>query len=392
MALIGLGKIEKKMLPILLASIFCFLNRLLHNCNCSELFKNTLLTNISISGSKIFALIPLFIIKFKFSHKHVTDKEIQIKKNQSVEYLYTDEKAFILKDKWLYILLSVIIFFFNQLLFVVTFEVQSNTSILNILFSSIFYYFIFKIKLFRHHYLSIAFITIIGLVIDLILDNLQEDITERIELFLLRILREILYSLSSVVDKYIMESKFVSLYIIMICHGVFSFVLFIIIALFDHYYHLFPIHNYPEYFNAFDFKELLVLFGVLITQFGLNLFLLVTNKNYSPCHLCIIFIFGQLAYYVDDITEKKNIIVIICLILILFFSLTFNEIILLNFWGLSKNTKGNIIKRAENENDYINKVYTIESINSKAIQLTDKEDKEDKEEKVNELDETQVYQ
>ena len=72
--------------------------------------------------------------------------------------------------------------------------------------------------------------------------------------------------------------------------------------------------------------------------------------------------------------------------------MTFNEIILLNFWGLSKNTKGNIIERAETENDFINKVYTIESINSKAIQLTDKEDKEDKEDKVNELDETQVYQ
>ena len=37
------------------------------------------------------------------------------------------------------------------------------------------------------------------------------------------------------------------------------------------------------------------------------------------------------------------------LILILILSLIFNEIIEINFWGLSKNLKRNIIKRAESE-------------------------------------------
>ena len=42
-------------------------------------------------------------------------------------------------------------------------------------------------------------------------------------------------------------------------------------------------------------------------------------------------------------------IIIICLIFVLFLSLIFNEIIEINFWDLSYNTKINIIKRAELE-------------------------------------------
>ena len=191
-----------------------------------------------------------------------------------------------------------------------------------------------------------------------------------------------LYSLSSVVDKYIMENKFVSLYIMLIYHGVITLVLFIIFAIFDYYF--FGIDNYEEYFSNFNVKELLVLFGVLITQFGLNLFLFMTNKDYSPCHICIIFIFGQLAYYFVEFSPIK-IVVIFCLILILFFSLIFNEIILLNFWGLSYNTKGNIMKRAENDNEAITNVNTFDSFDSNIISLKDKD-------KSSELSDSAVYE
>ena len=114
-----------------------------------------------------------------------------------------------------------------------------------------------------------------------------------------------------------------------------------IISIFVPYHHL---DNFQEYFENFNTKELLVIFGVIITQFGLNLCILITNKNNSPCHIFIIFIFGQLAYYVDF--TGISIVVILCLIFILFLSLIFNEIIEINFWGLSYNTKNNISKRA----------------------------------------------
>ena len=84
----------------------------------------------------------------------------------------------------------------------------------------------------------------------------------------------------------------------------------------------------------------------MITQLGLYLFCLITNKDNSPCHIFIIYAFGQFAYYI----EYPNVALIFCLIFILFMSLIFNEIIEINFCRLSENTRKNIMKRANDEN------------------------------------------
>ena len=61
----------------------------------------------------------------------------------------------------------------------------------------------------------------------------------------------------------------------------------------------------------------------------------------------IILVFGQIAYYMNF--SGYSIIVIIFLIIILFLSLVFNEIIEINICRLSYNTRRNISKRAEIE-------------------------------------------
>ena len=121
-------------------------------------------------------------------------------------------------------------------------------------------------------------------------------------------------------------------------------------------------YDYDEYFNNFNFIELLVILGVIFTQFGINLCSLFTVKDDSPCHIFIMFVFGQLAYYINF--EENSIFVFICLVIILFLSLIFSEIIELNFLRLSFNTKRNIIERAKNE-DYslTKKSDTIDSEN-----------------------------
>ena len=146
-----------------------------------------------------------------------------------------------------------------------------------------------------------------------------------------------------------MEKKFGSVYEILLTNGVITSTLFIIFAIIDH--NFFGIYNYEEYFNNFNGKEVLVIFGLMFTQFGIYLPLFIIDKNNSPCHIFIIFIFGQLAYYIN--LQENLVIVIICLIIILFFSLIFNEIIEINFCGLSHNTKKNISKRAEDEDNMI---------------------------------------
>ena len=348
MAFISIGKIDKNLIPMIAGCIFCFLNRILNQYDGSLLFKNQIMMNIYISTSKLFTIIPFILLKI--NSKKVSSNDIQtIKNQQSLKYMNKSGAKRIIAGKWGFIFLAVMIYFVNQIFFVLTIKVHSNTTILNILITSLFYYLIFKIKLYRHHYLSIILIIIVGFIIDMILGNLLFDIDNNLGLFFFRLLREVLFSLSSVVDKYILEKKFGSVYEILLTNGVITSTLFIIFAIIDH--NFFGIYNYEEYFNNFNTTELLVASGVIITQLGLNVSILFTNKNNSPCHIFIIFIFGQLAYYIDF--SGSNAIVIFCLIIILFLSFVFNEILEINFLGLSDNTKKNISKRAEDEDNMI---------------------------------------
>ena len=204
------------------------------------------------------------------------------------------------------------------------------------------------------------------------LGNLQNDIINNFLFLLLRILREILLSFQYVIVKYIMEIKYVSVYEMCFYNGIINLILLGIFSIIDYYY--FKIDNLEEYFNNFNSKELIVILGVMITQFGLNLSILFTIKNNSPCHVFIIFVFGRLAYYINF--SGYSIIVIICLIFILFLSLIFNEIIEINCFGLSHNTKRNITERSEieSEEDFLSiKNETIDESTEKdedSIELT----------------------
>ena len=156
-----------------------------------------------------------------------------------------------------------------------------------------------------------------------------------------------MYSFHDVIDKYIMEKTFGSVYDIALSNGVITLILFGIFGIFDYYY--FHLDNWQKYFDNFNSTEFLIILGVIITQFGLYLSILFTIKNYSPCHVFIIMVFGQISYYLDF--SSNSIIIIICLIFVLLLSLIFNEIIEINVCGLSNNTKKNIIMRSQTEDD-----------------------------------------
>ena len=350
MAFIGLGKINTNLIPIIVGCVFCFLNRLLNQYEGTSLFKNVMLTNIFISFSDLFTIVPyiIFKVRSKKVYKH-ENKEITPDETQETKFEYLYEESYDIEDdvqgKGKFIVLIGLIFFVNYLIFVYIFALKTNTWIMYILFTSIFYYLFFKSKLYRHHYLSIVIILIIGLVIDFVEGNIQKDFTDNIKLILLSFLRVILLSLDYVLIKYTMEKKYASPYEIGFYNGLINLIIFIVGAVIDHYFY--GRFDYKEYFDSFNGKELLVILGLMVTQFGIYMSLFIIDKKDTPCHIFIVFVFGQLAYYYK-LTEI-SIVSIICLILILFFSLIFNEIIELNFLGLSQNTRKNIINRANTD-------------------------------------------
>ena len=206
MALISLGKIDINLVPILIGCIFCFLNRLSNQYEGTLLLKNAILTNIFISTSKLFTIIPLLILKFR-SNRVISNELQNVNSFNKLVYIYTDKKMEIIQYKGRYILLSAVIFFVQSIFMALAIQIKTNSWIWNILITSIFYYLFFKIKLFKHHYLSIIIIILIGFIIDLVLKNLQNDISDNLTLFLFRVIRVILYSFHDVINKYTKNSS-----------------------------------------------------------------------------------------------------------------------------------------------------------------------------------------
>ena len=168
-------------------------------------------------------------------------------------------------------------------------------------------------------------------------------------MILLSLFGEILYSLQDVINKYIMEKKFCSVYELSLYGGIIYLILLGIFSIFNYYY--FKFDNFEEYTNNFNYIELFVAIGTMITQFGLDISSLFTIKNNTPCHLFIVSAFSQIIVYIDDFSKQK-VIILIFLIFIFLLSLVFNEIIEINCFGLSKNVRRNIMNRALSEDFY----------------------------------------
>ena len=288
MALISLGKIDKNLITILIGCAFCFLNRLLNQYKETLLFINPILTNIYISISRFLTVIPFIILKIKTKSSKSSNNTENVNKN-SIELIYNDNVEENDEGKFKYIILSAFIYLFNSICFAVSFKIQTNSWIWYILIASIFYYMIFKVQLHKHHYVSAILIILIGLIIDLVTENLQKEVVNDLLLLIMKFLKEIFFSLYNVIAKYVMEKKYVSVYEFSFYIGLINLIILIIFSIFDHYY--FGLYNYTDYFNNFNSTEVLVMLGVIISQLGINLTTLFTTKNNSPCLVFIIFVF-----------------------------------------------------------------------------------------------------
>ena len=399
MAFIGFGKIDKNIIPLILGCVFCLLNRILNSAFGNYLLSNVILTNIFISLANTLIIIPYLVYKLiskkidKNKKKEDKDVNNEITKKESKNSTITDQEDDDKKLEYIYnenddienvpgklkfIILIALIFFVNYYLFILTIDIKTNTWTMYIVFTSIFYYLIFKSKLYRHHYLCIGLILIFGIIIDIIEENLLIEAKKKTASFCLSILRVILLSLNYVLIKYTMEKKYVSPYVLGMFIGIINLLLFIIFGILDHFFiHIY--NNYIEYFQNFNASKLLVILGLMSTQLGLYTSLFFIDKNESPCHIFIVFVFGQFGYifwnlrFIQD--GRKIAGIIILLALILFFSLVFNEIIELRFLGFAYNTKRNITERGaiETDNTMLLNNNASDGRTSNTIEMSDKD-------------------
>ena len=254
MAIISLGKIDKNLIPIFVGGILCFLNRLLNQYKNTLLFKNVILSNICISTARFLAGLPYILILIR-SKKEVFIQEDKINKIDLAKFIprfNPQEKVDVSKGKNLYIILTSIINIIQSFLFVHTISIKSNAWTGYIVITAIFYYLFFQIKLYKHHYLSAILILSLGLIIDLVFENLQNDISNNLGIFLLRILREILFSSHDIINKYLFDKKYCSVYELILYIRIIDLIILGLFSIFDIYF--FHLENYNEYFDNLDGK------------------------------------------------------------------------------------------------------------------------------------------
>ena len=347
--LITFGKVNKHIIFPIIGGILKFIFKYLtsistiitHNhgtvlCFCSSL-------GMSLS----FFLFLIYKTKIKsLSPKNRNNNNI--KSALLIELEYNDQLEIIKYHKYLHIFITaILICLLNIASNVYIPKVRVNFWTFDIVFISLFSYLIFRIKIYKHHYICIIIFIVAGIIFDSYLGvyslSNNKDMNH-IKFLILRFLGEIIFSLIIVINKYIMEKKFCSPYELCFYQG------FIGLFLTTIYLLIFP-KNFTNYWENIKSKEVFLFSAFVIIEFLYNIIILITINYYTAFHILICIIISEFQPFFED---SGNFgwtfsIAIIIYTFVFFVLLIFIEVFELNFCGLQVNTKRNIAERAEKE-------------------------------------------
>jgi hypothetical protein len=361
MAIISFGNINKKILFAIFGGIFKLLSDLivkfLRKSKKIEIREHPFILGINAGLGYCISFIPFLI--FKRNYDYLNQKTFDV--DEKLIYNETDDYFLEKREKkfrpWLIIAFCD---FFQKLLSFIYISLY-NFWIFDILFILIFSHFILKMKLYKHHFISLMLIIIFGIIINIIY-NIYEEISEE---FFFKILNtsiiEIIFSLQIVVAKYAMEYKLSSPYEICLFEGVFLLVINLILLIIftfipmseikyiknTKYEGKMYIDNFFQYFSKISYIEVISFIIIMLGRFGFNIFCLLIIKYFTPSHSIIILIIGEVYFAFNDLEPLWRVFIeYFIYALLIFVMLVFLEIIEINLWGLQKNTERNISLRA----------------------------------------------
>ena len=360
MKCINFGDVNKRLLiPIFGGIIRLIYIFLIHRNPKYEIAtKNPFILNIYTSVGMIFSFIPYLILKYRSKTKSISSNASQIQSKLNIEFIHSDlyEEIEIDQSKKYKLIICSSIFDFLQVLLLTIFCIYCNYNlwIFDILFMSLFSSLILKTKLYKHQYFSMIIIIILGFILNIIKYFNLGDTKNKLDPFELsmKLLSEICLSLSMVIVKYNMEKTYCSPYEICIWEGLIGLILNIIILVIVNQLRVtisgieYP-NNFYELFDNYDINDLIICFVELIMNAIYNIVIFVTCDFFTPFHILITSIIKEFYSYLQtDGNLVLNILGICILIFIAFMFLVFVEIIELNFWNISYNTKKNIELRS----------------------------------------------
>lgn len=372
MAIISFGKVNKKILVAIFGGLARLIYKFVINLNPKfiSVVYNPFLLSIYTEIGMILAFIPFLILKSRIREQKnnsitkYTKKQIQ-KHKLLIEYEHYDIYKSTKWDKFKLIIISTIFDFLQTLLiYIFCMYCVYNLWIFDIIFISLFSYLILKAKLYKHQYISMIVIIILGFGLNIIeyFKSEEQVKIKPVEIFI-KFIAEIFFCLNVVVNKHNMEKNFCTSYEICIWEGVINLILFVIsLSIINSIGATIAGIKYPnniyEYRNNFDKNDLYVIILVIVVSCVYNLLVIVTCEIFTPCHVLILLIINECNYYLKMNKNKiLNFIGFLILLLIFFMFLFFIEVIELNLFGISINTKKNIGIRANDDKEmYIGEI------------------------------------
>ena len=336
--------------------------------------------------SYIFAFIPFLIIKFRTKNANEKNKILKINKidtnstrnftiTNSIVILKEKKKIQLRKLKSFLFLFSLCILglfcYFYRFLFEISEFAEEKQSI-GIFFEIADYVvlsrFILKQKLYKHNFVSAGIISAILMILFIISFPYIE--TKYIfRSFAYYFFFSLCFGSYDILGKRYMINFFVSPYYLMFIIGSINVILMIIYELFAYFLNPDVSGIIIGFKNNVDNIGKFFLFILDIFLEGIwNLGIWLTVYYLTPCHYFISEYISEYVYYMISALEslegfysKINIAIFSISYFINFFCcLVFNEVIILNFFGLDFNTKKRIEQRIREEHISLGKINLVE--------------------------------
>ena len=367
---INCGKTNRYIFSILIGAVFYAFVIVLENE--STVFKDenennphpivyTLIYTFSLCLSFIF----LIIYKIRTKSQSINNNSITIEQNlytrKTMKTICHQVKIVTKKEKFLWLLLVSVIdyiaFSFNSI-FWITMDKYINNWSTNFLSISLFSYFILKTKLYKHHFVCIATIVIIGLLFNIPLGVFsQEKIGNYYCYYLSFILTGIFFNLTYVLYKKMMLKKYIKSYEILFFQGIIESILGIITLIIMTKYDY--IDNYWKFIEKLDKTQIIIILLIILGRFLFHSMIMIIIDFLSPFYVFLVYVIGEIAFFSVSMKDDPKIIIssIIFFSVSIFTILVFIELIELNCFGLSYMTKKNIELRAKLDSDLNKNIY-----------------------------------
>ena len=323
---------------------------------------------------------------FEKCNKKQKKKKLIAKKN--IDEICKEDNPETKGSKYIIIFLCAFLDFIQKdLVFLFRNSINKTIWMFNIVFLIIFSSIIFQKTIYKHQYLCIGIMVILGTVFNFI--DVKEMKLRDLPALFLSIFIEIIFSLEIVLAKYALEYYSCSPFEITFYNGFFSLILNIIILITTtniplpknfKYQTLFQISehqgekyldNFYLYTDKIDFIEILLFVVITFGRFLCNLFSIFTLKYYSTSHILLVLILCGISLDWFNKSTLDTILIVLILLFEFLVILIYCEIIELNFCGLQIYTKKNIQERkskfGDDDEDEDNDEDNVDNKNTKEI-------------------------